>query len=171
LLPTIRSRCQQVAIGAPGVAGLAAWLGVAPEVVASAGGAVGAAPLAVADVIKAGTYSVFNGLQNDLIKLCEERVDVQTVAQAWVKDRPDVALGWLVRRLHDELRRRAGGSTEVTDPDATTLHNALRDLPTRTLFDAFEKADQLLSLLGSGINVELALQALLSAFVRNRGRS
>jgi DNA polymerase-3 subunit delta' len=171
LLATIRSRCQQVTIGVPEVAGLAAWLKVTPEAVASARASIGAAPLAIADVLSAGTDNIFRELQNDLIKLCEDRIDVQTVAQAWVKERTDVALGWLVRRLHDELRRRAGGSTEVTDPGATTLHNALRGLPTRALFDAFEKADQLLGLLGSGINVELALQALLSAFAVNRGRS
>jgi DNA polymerase III subunit delta' len=169
---TIRSRCQQVKIGAPGVASLADWLRVGPEVVASARATVGAAPIAVATAIKDNSHSFFKELQSDLIKLCEDRVEVQTVAQAWLKDQPQLALGWLIRRLHGELRRRAGaGSTEVTDPGAATLHNALRGLPTRTLFDAFEKADQLLNLQGSGLNVELALQALLSAFVMNRGRS
>jgi DNA polymerase-3 subunit delta' len=169
---TIRSRCQQVKIGTPNAASLADWLAVGPDVVASARAAVGAAPIAVASAIKGDSNSYFNALRSDLIKLCEDKVDVQTVAQAWLKDGLEVALGWLMRRLHDELRCRAGGgSTEVTDPEAATLHNALRSLPTRTLFDAFEKADQLLNLLGSGLNVELALQALLLAFVRNRGRS
>jgi hypothetical protein len=39
------------------------------------------------------------------------------------------------------------------------------------LFDLHSKAEQLRNLLASGLNVELALQALLNGFLVNRGRS
>ena len=77
-------------------------------------------------------------------------------------------------RLHEALRLRlaeAGGSTEVTVPGAAALHNAWRELPTRTLFDEYERAEKLQNSQGSGVNVELALVAMLTALVVNRGRS
>jgi hypothetical protein len=94
------------------------------------------------------------------------------VAQSWAKERTDVALAWLARRLHAEIRiRLGGGSTEVTVPGVATLHNAWEGVPTRTLFDQHAKAEQLRNLLGSGLNVDLALQALLNGFSVSRGRS
>lgn len=168
---TIRSRCQQVKIVRPSAEDLAVWLGVDAPAVTTARAAVGDAPLEVAAAIKHGDVSFFSKLQVDLNHISEEQIDVQTVANSWAKERPEAALAWLARRLHAEIRSRYEGvSTEVTVHAAPTLHNALRDLPTRVLFDRFERAGQLLNLLGSGLNVELALQALLSAFVVNRGK-
>jgi hypothetical protein len=46
------------------------------------------------------------------------------------------------------------------------LHNAWRDLTLRRLFEQHEKAERLLGLVGSGINLELGLQALLLGFQR-----
>jgi hypothetical protein len=42
-------------------------------------------------------------------------------------------------------------------------------LTLRRLFDQYEKADGLLGQLGSGINVDLGLQAVLLGFQANRG--
>jgi DNA polymerase-3 subunit delta' len=169
---TIRSRCQQVKIQRPPLAEVAEWLGVSLTAVAAAQTAVGGAPLDLAAAIKHSDLSYFNKLQNDLIQISEGGVDVQTVAQSWAKDDPDAALAWLARRLHAEVHSRyAAPSTEVTVQETPTLHNALRGLPTRLLFDQFERAGQLLNLLGSGLNVDLALQALLNAFVVNRGKT
>jgi DNA polymerase-3 subunit delta' len=168
---TIRSRCQQVKVARPPAAELATWLGVELPAIATAHAAVGDSPLAIAAVVKHGEMSFFSKLQSDLTSICEDRIDVQTVAHSWAKDRPEAALTWLERRLHAEIRSRYEAvSTEVTVQEAPTLHNALRHLPTRVLFDRHEQAGQLLNLLGSGLNVELALQALLSAFVVNRGK-
>jgi len=169
---TIRSRCQHLQVALPPVSALAAWLGVAPTAVAAAAEVVGPAPLTIAQAAKAGDYSIFKELQSNLTQICEERLDPLAVAQSWAKDRTDVALAWLARRLHAEIRLRfGGGSTEVTVPGAATLHNEWEGVPTRTLFDQHAKAEQLRNLLGSGLNVELALQALLNGFLVSRGRS
>jgi hypothetical protein len=96
------------------------------------------------------------------------------VAQSWAKGDARLALGWLQRRLHEELRVRLAAreeGTEITVPASLTLHNAWRTLPERTLFDEYDRAEKLLNQLGSGLNIELALQAMLSALVVNRGRS
>jgi len=44
-------------------------------------------------------------------------------------------------------------------------------LPERALFDEYDRAEKLLNQLGSGLNIELALAAMLSALVVSRGRS
>ena len=169
---TIRSRCQQLKLVAPPVAVVAAWLDKAASAVAEAQQAVGSAPLRIAAVMQASDLSVFNALQDDVTRICEDRTDPVAVAHSWAKNHPELALSWLGRCLHAEIRARSGAdSTEVTVPPTATLHNAWRSVPTRTLFDQYRRAEQLQNLLGSGLNVELALQALLSVFVVNRGRT
>jgi DNA polymerase-3 subunit delta' len=170
---TIRSRCQRIDVEAPPVAVVAEWLGASSAAVEEMRASVGDSPLEVAAAIRTTESSIFNELQNTLTAISEDKIDPQSVAQSWVKERTDLALIWLQRRLHAELRARAtaGVSTEVTVPPAATLHNAWRDLPSRTLFEQYDRAEKLLNQLGSGVNVELALQALLTAFQVNRGRT
>jgi DNA polymerase III subunit delta' len=170
---TIRSRCQHLEIKPPPPEMVAEWLRVPLGAVGEMQRSVGEAPLAVAAAMR-GDSSIFNRLESDLAGISEDRVDPQSVAQSWLKEQTELSLIWLGRRLHDEIRTRirgAGVSTEVTVPPPATLHNAWRDLPSRTLFEQYDRAERLLSQLGSGINVELALQALLNAFQVDRGRT
>jgi DNA polymerase-3 subunit delta' len=180
--PTVRSRCQHVLLHAPSVSVMAQWLDVEPAVVLDAQRAVGTAPLTVAEAIQHGLMRQFSQLQSDLTELSEDRLDPQAVAQSWTraetkieaKRAAELALGWLQRRIHEALRERLAespGSTEVTVPGGATLHNAWRALPERTLFDEYDRAEKLLNHLGSGLNIELALTAMLNALVVNRGRS
>jgi DNA polymerase-3 subunit delta' len=171
---TVRSRCQRIEIDAPSPAVIAEWLGVPPSTINELRRAVGESPLQIAAAIRDTESQIFNKLQDDLVAISQDKVDPLSVAQAWFKDRTELALTWLQRHLHAELKSRAAGtsvSTEVTVPPPATLHNAWRDLPARTLFEQYDRAEKLLNQLGSGVNVELALQALLTAFQVNRGRT
>ena len=180
--PTVRSRCQHFKLQAPSVAAMAKWLGVEPAVVLDAQGAVGTAPLSVAAAIKHELMPKYKKLQSDLTELSQDRLDAQAVAQAWTKAETktegkreaELVVSWLQRRIHESLRARLAeraGSTEVTVPGVATLHNVWRALPERTLFDEYDRAEKLLNHLGSGLNIELALTAMLNALVVNRGRS
>jgi DNA polymerase-3 subunit delta' len=174
LTATIRSRCQRIEIEGPPTATIADWLGVPHRMVDELTLSVGDSPLEIAAVVRASDFTFFNKLQADLVGISEDKIDPQSVANAWFKDRTELALTWLQRHLHAELKARAPQSrvsTEVTVPPPPTLHNAWRDLPARTLFEQYDRAEKLLNQLGSGVNVELALQALLSAFQVNRGRT
>jgi hypothetical protein len=128
----------------------------------------------LAAALQQNSISLFNKLETDLAEVSQDRLDPQAVAQSWAKGDAELALGWLRRRIHEELRARLaepGGSTLVTVRAAATLHNAWRALPARTLFDQYDRAEKLLNQLGSGLNVELALAAMLNELVVNRGRS
>jgi DNA polymerase-3 subunit delta' len=171
---TVRSRCQHLLLRPPPAETVARWLGVSVDVVRAAQRSVGTAPLRIAGAIQSDDENVFNKLESDLTAVSEDRMEPHALAQSWTKGDTDFALSWLRRRLHEALRLRlaeAGGSTEVTVPGAATLHNAWRGLPTRTLFDEYERAEKLQNSQGSGVNVELALVAMLTALVVNRGRS
>jgi DNA polymerase-3 subunit delta' len=170
---TIRSRCQHVAVRVPDAATVARWLGTGGAIVLDAQRAVGPAPLDVAGAIQAESISSFSRLDGELTDVSQDKVDPLAVAQSWAKGDTELALGWLRRRIHEHLRLRLAtprGSTEVTVPAAMTLHNAWRALPTRTLLDEYDRAEKLLTQLGSGLNIELALVAMLTALVANRGR-
>jgi DNA polymerase-3 subunit delta' len=171
---TIRSRCQHLALRPPDADTVAKWLAAAPAAIADAQRWVGAAPLRLAAALSDDNGHIFKKLETDLIDISEDKTDPQSVAQAWAKGDTELALNWLRRRLHEVLRLRLAsptGSTEVTVPAAATLHNAWRALPARTLFDEYERAEKLLNARGSGLNVELALVAMLNALIGNRGRS
>jgi DNA polymerase-3 subunit delta' len=171
---TVRSRCQHLKLRPPEEASVAQWLGVTPARAAAARRLVGGAPLRMGSAALGDESSSFNKLESDLAAISEDRVDPQTVAQSWLKGDTELALGWLRRRLHEELRSRATaglGSTEVTVPAAAALHNAWRAVPARTLFEQYDRAEQLLNQLGSGLNIELALQAMFQALVVNRGNA
>jgi DNA polymerase-3 subunit delta' len=174
LAATVRSRCQQLALRAPDTDAVAKWLAMTPAVVVAAQRWVGTAPLRLAAALSGDKSTIFNKLENDLIEVSQDKLDPQIVAQAWAKGDTEVALNWLRRRIHEVLRLRLAnpaGSTDVTVPAAATLHNAWRAVPVRTLFDEYERAEKLLNAQGSGLNVELALVAMLNAFIVNRGRS
>ena len=171
---TVRSRCQHLALRGPDAESVARWLGVAPTVVLDAQRAVGASPLQLAAAIQEENISIFNKLEDDLAGISQDKIDPQEVAGSWAKGDTEVALSWLRRRIHEELRSRLAesvGSTSVTVPSSAALHNAWRALPARALFDEYDRAEKLLNQLGSGLNVELALAAMLGALVVSRGRS
>jgi DNA polymerase-3 subunit delta' len=169
---TVRSRCQQIKLPAPSAEQIAAWLDVEQARVEGAQSLLGPSALGIARALTEESIDI-SGIENTIIQICEDRLDCQTLAQAWSKEGPEGPLRWLGGRLHAELRARLapGVSTSITVPPSATLHNAWRGLSTRTLMDAYDRAEKLLNQLHSGLNVELALQALLSAFQTNRGRS
>ena len=171
---TIRSRCQRLDIVRPAPATLAAWLGMTDTaIVADAWQMAGGAPLRVAALL-ADTDSKWNNeLRTDLAAVSNDAKDPIAVAAVWAKGDTEAALIWLTRELHAEIRQRVGseGSTAVTVRTDPTLHNAWRLLTLRTLFEQYDKAERLLNQLGSGVNLELAIQALLVGFQANRGQS
>jgi DNA polymerase-3 subunit delta' len=173
---TIRSRCQRLAVARPTAEALAAWLGhPPPPVLARALLLSGGAPLPAA-ALSTDRESIQNNILCDsLTSILQDEIPVQAAVEHWGGADSGLALTWLMRRLHGEIRARLGadGSTSVTDPEAVTLHNALAELTVKTLFEQYDRAEQLLNQLGSGINAELALQGLLVGFQgqRNRGRS
>ena len=171
LLPTIRSRCQGLAVAAPPASEIASWLGLdRPEhpVMTIAG----RSPLRAAALIQRDKDQQLSKLENQLQGISARRIDPRDVAEQWARQDTDLALEWLIGRMERAIKLRAAGSGDskaVTPERMDSLHNAWLALPPRALFERLDAAQRLLDRLGSGINVELALHGLLLGFRTERG--
>jgi DNA polymerase-3 subunit delta' len=167
---TIASRCQRVTVATPQPAVLAAWLGLPDGAdLERLRLATGGAPLAAAEWLSDKYPLDINGLEKQLIDISGVKIDPQAVADEWLRLDRERLLEWLLRRLHAALRERLAPATGVTDRPGDGLHNAWAELTLRTLFGQYLTTEKLLSQLGAGINVELALRALLLGFQPHRG--
>jgi len=167
---TIRSRCQQMPVAAPPSAELAAWLGSLPDVeLEDLGLLAGGTPVSMAELAEVDNWNIVSKLDDELLAVSQDRADAQAVAAGWLKTEPERVLTWLCGRIAGAIRARAAGTTPVTDKRAATLHNAWRNLTLATLIDQHGRVERLLGQLGSGLNYELALQALLIDFRTHRG--
>jgi DNA polymerase III subunit delta' len=172
LLPTIRSRCQSLAVAPPSGAAASDWLGLAADhpVLRMAG----RAPLLAAELLDQNKATIISELEDKLHDISKHRVDPKIVADEWARNDTELALRWLIGRLEGSIRRRmsdAQDSKGVTSGRADPLHNAWLALSVRVLFERHEAAQRLLDRLGSGINAELALHALLLGLRAERGKS
>jgi DNA polymerase III subunit delta' len=161
---TIRSRCQRLAVSRPMPTELRSWVGA--REVPALWLATGGSPLLVAAYIDKQNTLDNMVLENELIQISKDSIDPQSVAEGWFKQDCELVLSWLLRRIQLALQARLApeASTAVTDQRADALHNAWATLTLRTLFAQHQAAELLLNQLGSGINVELALRALLLGF-------
>jgi DNA polymerase-3 subunit delta' len=169
---TIRSRCQRLDLRPPSPDAVADWLGTTERsAIAQLWGMTGGAPLRIAALLSNDLIQS-NELQSNLVALSNDEADPISLAERWAKRDVELILSWLKARLAEMIRERSGGrgSTVITVRGHDTLHNAWRKLTLRTLFDQYERAERLLNQLGSGINLELAIQALLVGFQANRGQ-
>ncbi|HET8699369.1 MAG TPA: hypothetical protein VFO94_17920 [Gammaproteobacteria bacterium] len=172
---TIRSRCQRLDIAAPPPEVLRDWLGgPEPQRFAALWHATGGAPIAMAELLSDKDLSKTKEIADKLAYISNDAINVQPVAAAWAKpDSTELVLSAAGRLLHRAIRLRLAGavSTSITDPAADVLHNAWSKLTLRQLFVQYDRAEQLLTQLGGGVNMELALHAWLLGFQADRGRS
>jgi DNA polymerase-3 subunit delta' len=168
---TIRSRCQRLSLARPPLEAVARWQGTEPGRIAAAWWLAGGSPLRCAEMVASGEINKNRDIVDTLAGVCADKSDPQTVAEAWIKDDPERVLNVLTRYLHREARARVAPdvSTSVTDRDAVTLHNVWVDLTLRRLLEQHAAAEKLLGQIGSGINAELSMQALLLGFQGSRG--
>lgn len=169
---TIRSRCQRLGIPRPAFAATTEWLG-GGTAAADAWRTAGGIPLLAAAIVLSDENNKNKELYDSLAELINDKISPQAIAERWSKADTGAALAWLMRELHGEIRHRLGAadSTPVTDRGGATLHNPLRKMTLRVLFEQYDKAEKLTSQAGSGVNLELSLQALFGGLVAtDKGR-
>ena len=167
---TIRSRCQSLPVRCPPVAEALAWLdgaGKGPEGVdwMPLLDAARGAPFRTIDWKQNGFYNVYKELETTLCVISTHRLDPQVVADQWLAGDIEAALNWLSTSLQSVIRARlAPDVVEDGKLASSELRNAWKPLTTQFLFEQLENVELLLGQLGGGINVELAVRALLPGF-------
>jgi DNA polymerase-3 subunit delta' len=165
LPPTIRSRCQQLALKPPTPAVAAAWLnapgGAAEKLPAKL---LSRSPLAAARaILDEGKDINYKEIYENIDKLYEGRSDPHRLAEQWHGTDADLGLSCLIDSLMARIRGRLVPErwTPVTESRAAFADNSESVLSTEALFESLATAEELREQLGRGINVELALKALL----------
>lgn len=165
LAATIRSRCQRLVLRRPASEATRAWLeraglaadGLPPALLI---GAPLIAARAATDVDNIRDYKEINESIDSVYK---GRADVHSLAETWAKGETVLALDCLVASLHARIRRRLvpERSTSVTERASRFNDNSGNAVSSERLFEGLDMAQNLREQLGRGINVALALKALL----------
>lgn len=161
---TIRSRCQRLVLKRPPPEATRAWLegaGLATDGLPPA--LLSGAPLAAAQAaIDTENINKYKDISVSIDALYRGRADVHTMAASWDKGDTALALDCLAASLRARIRGRLipERSTPVTEHTSPFDDNS-GDVPSERLFEGLDMAENLREQIGRGINVELALKALL----------
>jgi DNA polymerase III subunit delta' len=161
---TIASRCLRLQLRPPPVADALSWLTAhAPAVkdwdaaLALAGGA----PLLAAELPAAAIASLEKEMQECLQQLSAGSVDVTVLADSWVKSDPILRLTWLENWITRRVHAYLGDAPSVQSAEPVRLPAALLKPKIRALFELLDAARELRRLASTGLNQQLALEALL----------
>lgn len=165
---TVRSRCQRLGLRPPSTAMLSDWLG--RDVLTMPEGAELSSPLQLARVVHPDDTPTYDDLAQQLAGVSTRQLDPISVADDWAKRDVDHILEWLAQLLQTAIRGHSstGHSNLFTESSRNGLHNLLQPSTLRSLFVQLEKAETLRNQLGGGVNVQLALRALLLGFRHDR---
>ena len=159
---TIASRCLRLTLQPPSTDMATAWLKAHGSrswdaALALAGGA----PLLALEMDATAIAALDADMQAALSQLTAGSVDVTLLAERWLKSDPGLRITWLenwiTRRVHEGIC--AGTSHQSAGP--VRLPAALLKPKMRALFELLDAARDLRRLASTGMNQQLALEALL----------
>jgi DNA polymerase-3 subunit delta' len=172
---TIASRCLRLTLRPPAPEVAVAWLEAAATATATAAGArsatprsweaalrlSGGAPLLALEMDAGAIAALDADMRESLQQLAAGSVDVTLLADRWVKSDPGLRITWLenwiTRRVHGAL----GAGTSPQSGERVRLPAALLKAKIRSLFELLDAARDLRRLAPTGINQQLAFEALL----------
>ena len=169
---TIASRCLRLMLKPPSTASAMAWLEAHAAAQGGPGGKAatpwdaalslaGGAPLLALELNATDVGALDTDMRESMEQLTANAVDVTLLAERWMKSNPALRITWLenwiTRRVHEWIS--AGASHQSAEP--VGLPAALLKPKIRALFELLDAARELRRLASSGMNQQLALEALL----------
>ena len=171
---TIASRCLRVVLKPPSTDSAIAWLearakanpeaGPEPAAARSWDAALslaGGAPLRALELNSSEIAALDEDMRESLRQLGAGSVDVTLLAERWLRSNPGLRITWLenwiTRRVHASL----AGATSHQSAEPVRLPAALLKPKIRALFELLDAARELRRLASTGMNQQLALEALL----------
>ena len=161
---TIASRCLKVVLRAPAKNPAVEWLTREDPAVQNWDAALslaGGAPLRALELQGAGLGALELDMQDALRAIGAGAVDVTLLADQWARTNLPLRLAWLenwiTRRVHTYL----GGPDSSQSAERVRLPAALLKPKIRALFELLDAARELRRLASTGMNQQLALEALL----------
>lgn len=175
LLPTIRSRCQQVGFALPEQALAVNWLRerLPADVDAEALLALGeGAPLEALRLSEEGGMAARQTLMQQWIALLDGREDPLAVAAQWKVWGLSRSLQWLNSWVSDLIRlKSAGAAAAISNKDlAAQLQKLAERLDLKALYAFLDQLTEYSRLTASNINEQLALEDLMVSWRRCAAR-
>ena len=161
---TIASRCMRVQLRVPERAAALGWLEGRGEKRENWGAALelaGGAPLLAVEFEKVGIAALEQEMQEHLRQLAADAVDVTLLAGSWVKSEENLRLIWLENWITQRVHAYWGATSSLQSAEPVRLPAALLKPKIRALFELLDASRELRRFAATGLNQQLALEALL----------
>jgi DNA polymerase III subunit delta' len=161
---TIASRCLRLKLNPPSNQDAIAWLqantsGANPWHAALA--LAGGAPLLALQLDAEGLAAIDADMQQSIAELADGSVDLTLLADRWVRSNPGVRITWLENWITQCVHASLGAATSHQTAEPVRLPAALLKAKIRALFELQDAARDVRRLASTGMNQQLALEALL----------
>ena len=173
---TIASRCLRMVLRPPAPAAGAAWLdahGPAHQQWEAALVLAGGAPLLALELHAAGIAALEAQMQEGMRVLGAGAVDLTVLAEHWAKSNLALRFAWLENWITRRVHAALGEATSTQSAERVRLPAALLKPKIRALFELLDATRELRRLASTGMNQQLALEALLlggrPAFAQDSG--
>jgi DNA polymerase-3 subunit delta' len=161
---TVASRCLRISLRPPATGDAVAWLQAnAPGETAwhAALALAGGAPLLALRLDAEGLAAIDADMRQSIADLAEGSVDVTLLADRWVRSNPGVRITWLENWITQRVHASLGAVTSHQTAEPVRLPAALLKPKIRALFELLDAARDVRRLASTGMNQQLALEALL----------
>jgi DNA polymerase-3 subunit delta' len=161
---TIASRCQRLSLRAPDVAVARAWLCAQRPAVKGWDAALalaGGAPLRALELEAAGIAALEQDMRESMKSLANGTANITMLADRWARSDPVLRLTWLENWITMRVRTALGGADSAQSAEPVRLSAALLKPKIRRLYELLDAARDLRRLAPTGLNQQLAIEALL----------
>jgi DNA polymerase-3 subunit delta' len=161
---TIASRCQRLVLRVPPVAVAIAWLeqnSAAKQPWGAALDLAGGAPLRARQLDPAGLAALDEDMRGCMGQLAAGSVDISLLAERWLRSSPELRISWLENWITRRVRAGLRPSSSHESAEPVVLPGALLKPKIRPLFGLLDAARDFRRLASTGMNQQLALEALL----------
>jgi DNA polymerase III subunit delta' len=171
---TIASRCLRLNLRPPTTEDAIAWLkanspaGNSPTASSSAVNSwhaalalAGGAPLQALQLDAEGLAAIDADMRQCMAELAEGSVDVTLLAERWVRSHPGIRITWLENWITQRVHASLGAATSHQTAEPVRLPGALLKPKIRALFELLDAARDVRRFASTGMNQQLALEALL----------
>ncbi len=161
---TIASRCLRLGLSPPSKDAAIVWLsarGRPDQDWEAALALAGGAPLKALELGEMGIGALENQMREDLRAIAAGSVDVTLLAEQWAKSNLGLRIAWLENWITRRVHACLGTANSSQSAERVRLPAALLKPKMRALFELLDAARDLRRLASTGMNQQLALEALL----------
>jgi DNA polymerase-3 subunit delta' len=161
---TIASRCLRLNLRPPATEAALEWLKAnspAAKPWSAALALAGGAPLLALQLDAEGLSALDAEMRQSIAELSEGSVDITLLSERWVRSNPGVRITWLENWITQRVHAALGSATSHQTAEPVRLPAALLKPKIRALFELLDAAREVRRLASTGMNQQLALEALL----------